>query len=128
MISMHICARIFYQQIIAQFFFYLFTKSVCFHFAHSQESELDEDSNDEDHVHDPHTPQPGVDDGFFVGTRTPNNNGVDPEKAIPKHGDGGNRGHHPPQEDWSNNFPFAPGLNPSVVSLTHSYLSMQLQS
>lgn len=81
------------------------------------ESELDEDSNDDDHVH--HTPQPGVDDGFFIG-RGPTD-GQDPEKAIPNNGSG-NRGHYPPEGDVPN-FPYAPGLNPNVVSNILSFLS-----
>lgn len=83
------------------------------HLHESTESELDEDSNDDDHVH--HTPQPGVDDGFFVGTRAPSN-GDDPEKEIPHNGND-NRGHRPSLGDVPN-FPFAPGLNPNIVSDT----------
>lgn len=94
------------------FFFFSFSSFICTFAPKWTESELDEDSNDEDP--NPHSPQSGVDDGFFVGTR-PAINGDTPEKEIPRDGTV-NHDRPPSQGDHHGNFPFAPGFNPTVVS------------
>lgn len=69
------------------------------------DTELDEDS---DNSVEQHEQNPGVDDGFFVGTR-PEPEDTDDNKHFHNHNN------HIPNDNILP-FPFAPGFNPNVVS------------
>lgn len=72
------------------------------------DTELDDEESDESV--EQHEQNPGVDDGFFVGTR------AEPDDTHNKHDPNHNHNNdnHVPHENPS--FPYAPGFNPNVVS------------
>lgn len=76
------------------------------------DTELEDDS-DENNI--PQLEQnPGVDDGFFVGTRADNPDDADNRNNS---NDNPNINHNNiPNETHPTSFPFAPGFNPNVVS------------
>lgn len=69
------------------------------------DTELDDESDDNVTQHEQN---PGVDDGFFVGTREEPEDDAN-SKFNPGHGSNGPPHDLPP-------FPYSPGFNPNVVS------------
>lgn len=91
-----------------------FSLIYCTCFWKNIDSELDdEESEDTVSQHEQH---PGVDDGFFVGTRADSDNDTN-EKHDSNHTN--NHDNHIPHEYPP--FPYAPGFNPNVVNFKNFF-------